>query len=141
MNLEGDLKRYYEGIRKRLFCSRKAQNDFLAEAHRLVADFLENQPNATFEDVVENVGKPAELAEAFLNTIPDKTEIERYRRIRNRRKHLIVALLSLVIVVLVGLLIYIVWIRHITPISEETVTIIGPESDVSSLPAASLKIE
>lgn len=58
MSREVELKRYYKEIRKNLFCSRKTQIEFLEDARRLVTDFLENQPSATFEDIVQNVGKP-----------------------------------------------------------------------------------
>ena len=120
MGLESDLKRYYKDIRKHLFCSRKAQIDFLAEAHRLVDDFLENQPDAAFGDIVKNVGEPAELAEAFLNTLPD-TEVERFRKARRKQKRLAIALPALVMIVLVGAIIYISWVRRATTISEGTV--------------------
>ncbi|QNK39233.1 hypothetical protein [Caproicibacter fermentans] len=139
MSLEDDLKHYYKGIRKHLFCSRKSQTDFMAEARRLVADFLENQPDATFDDIVINVGKPEELAETFLNTLPDKTEVERFRKVRRRQRRLAVALLTLAIIVLVGVIVYISWVRRATVISEGTVTIIRQETDAPSSMAASSK--
>lgn len=132
MGLESDLKRYYKDIRKHLFCSRKAQIDFLAEAHRLVDDFLENQPDAAFGDIVKNVGEPAELAEAFLNTLPDRMEIERYHLIRRRQKRLILATLSLLIIILFGIIFYIGQARYHTVVTKETTTVIKTESNAPS---------
>lgn len=139
MNLESDLERYYKEIRKHLFCPKKQQNNFLVEVRRLVADFLENQPNAVFEDIVRNVGEPEELAETFLNTLPDKTEVERFRKARRKQKRLAITLLALAIIVLVSVIIYISWVRRTTAISEGTVTIISQETDASSSMAASPK--
>ena len=139
MSREGDLKRYYKEIRKHLFCSRKTQMEFLAEARRLVADFLENQPDAAFEDIVKNVGEPEELAETFLNTLPDKTEVERFRKARRRQRRLAIALLALAVIVLAGVIIYISWVRRATTISEGSVTIISQETDAPSSIAASSK--
>lgn len=132
MSREVELKRYYKEIRKNLFCSRKTQIEFLEDARRLVTDFLENQPSATFEDIVQNVGKPKELAETFLETLPDKTEVERVHKSRRKKKRLASALLVLAIIALVGVIIYISWVKRATTISEGTVTIIGQETDTPS---------
>ena len=139
MSLEGDLKRYYKEIQKHLFCSKKLQNDFLAEIHRLVADFLENQPNADFEDIVKNVGEPTELVETFLNTLPDKTEVEKFRKVRRKQRRLVFALFALAVIILVGVIVYISWVRRATTISEGTVTIISQETGVPSSMAAPSK--
>lgn len=138
MNREDDLKRYYKEIRRRLTCSKESQNEFLAEAHRLVADFLANRPEADFEDIAQNVGKPEEVAETFLNTL-SATEVEKYHRARQRRKRLIVASLSLAVIVLLGIIVYISWVKRTTTISEGTVTIISQETDAPSSLAASSK--
>lgn len=133
MSLEGDLKRYYKEIRKHLLCSPKAQIEFLAEVHRLVADFLENQPDATFEDIVKNVGEPTELAETFLDTLPDKTEVERFHQARRKRKRLILVVFSLLIVILLAIIFYIGQARYHTIVTKETTTVIGTESNTSSV--------
>lgn len=133
MKMEDDLKRYYREIKKNLTCSKKSQKSFLAEAHRLVADFLENQPDGTYADVVKNIGEPNELADAFLKTLPDETEIQKYYKKRRRLKHLIIALSLLLIVALCGIIIYIVQVRYATTVSEGTITIISQKSDASSV--------
>lgn len=132
MSLESDLKHYYREIRKYLFCSRKTQVEFLAEAHRLVADFLENQPGAAFEDIVKNVGGPEELAETFLNTLPDKTEVEKYHLSRRRRRCLIPVAIFLLIIILFGIILYIGQVRYHTVVTKQTTTVIEMESNASS---------
>ena len=134
MITKGDLNRYYKEIEKHLTCPKKMQGDLLAEAHRLVSDFLENQPDATYSDVVENIGKPDELAEAFLKTLPDQAGVQEFRKKRTRHKRLTVALLLVVIAVLCGILIYIGQMRYHTTVTEEITTIIGPEPNVTSEP-------
>ncbi len=128
MKLEHELNRYYKEMKKHLTCSKKSREHFITEAHRLVDDFLENQPDATYEDILKNIGTPKELSETFLNTLPDKAEIERYHLTRRRKRRLIAALLCATIVILLGIIVYIGQVRYHTVITEETTTIIYPES-------------
>lgn len=132
MGVKSDTSRYYKEIKKHLTCSRTVRDRFLLDAHRLVNDLLENQPNATYEKIVENIGTPEELSEAFLNTLPDETEVKKYRRLRQRKKRLIIALLLLTIMLLLFIIVYTGYIRSTNPITVDTVTIIYPESSVSS---------
>lgn len=72
------------------------------------------------------------MAETFLETLPDKTEVERVHKSRRKKKRLASALLVLAIIALVGVIIYISWVKRATTISEGTVTIIGQETDTPS---------
>lgn len=128
MGLEGDMNRYYKEIKKHLTCSRKTRDDFLAEAHWLVDDLLENQPDATYEDVIKSIGSPEELAETFLNTLPNRAEIKKYHQRRKKHRFFLAALISLFIIVLIGIIIYIGQTRYHTVVTEETTTVIGSVS-------------
>lgn len=128
MKIKNDLNRYYREIKRNLPCPRKIRKTFLAEAYKLVNDFMENQPDATYDDIVKSVGTPEELAATFLSTLMDGEKIEKYHQKRRKRKFFLVALVSLFIITLIGIIIYIGQARYHTVVTEETTTVIDSVS-------------
>lgn len=131
MGLEKELNRYYKEINRHLTCPKKEQEEFLTEVHHLVDDFLGNQPEASYTDLVEAIGEPGELAATMLKTLPDQTVVQTYRRKRKMRTGIIIGFLVLVIAALCFMIDYIGHMRANTIITEETTTIIEPETTVS----------
>lgn len=137
MGIKDDLSRYYKEIKDNLPCQRKFREIFLTEAHKLVNDFMQNKPDATYEDIVKSVGTPEELAETFLNTLADGGKIEKYLTARRKKKRIAIIALIITTVILFGVIVYIICIRHTTAVSEGTITIISQAKDVSSSITAS----
>lgn len=120
---KNDLKSYYRGVKQKLTCSPKSQRDFLAETRRMVGDYLENRPDASYEDIVRDVGEPKELAETFLGTLPNQCEVVTYYKKTVKRKRLIILTVVLVIAALCGIIFCIGQMQK-SVVTEKTETII-----------------
>ncbi len=92
MLIKKDLKKYYTSIKKNLSCSFNMKSVFIKELNNRVFDFLEDNPNATMENINENFGTPEEIAKGF-----DKDN-EYYKRKARNRLIIEISLLILLVV-------------------------------------------
>ena len=60
------LRRYYRQIRSWLPCDRKQKNRCIQELSESMIGFLEQKPNASFQDIVDRFGTPQQIASAFI---------------------------------------------------------------------------
>ncbi|MDE6656393.1 MAG: hypothetical protein K2J85_05315 [Anaeroplasmataceae bacterium] len=91
---KNDLKKYYTSIKKNLSCSFNMKSVFIKELNDRVSDFLEDNPNSTIENIIENFGTPEEITKGF-----DK-DSEYYKRKARNRLIIEIALLVLLIAVI-----------------------------------------
>lgn len=89
---KNDFKKYYTSIKKNLSCSFNMKSVFIKDLDDRVSDFLEDNPNATMENIIENFGTPEEIAKSF-----DKDN-EYYKRKARYRLLIEIALLVLLVV-------------------------------------------
>ena len=67
MQQEASLKRtYLRQVKKHLTCSPKERNRFLHRTEQMLDAFLEENPDATEEDLYLALGSPEELAEQMM---------------------------------------------------------------------------
>ncbi len=92
-----ELNRYYREISCGLICSSGEKKKFLAELKGNVCDFLENNPDASFEDIRNTFGTPAEIAESF----KQQTDITAIKKKMSVKKMLLCAVLAMVVVWLI----------------------------------------
>lgn len=62
---EKDLKKYYRKIRNSLMCKVKLKNKILKDIKNEVEEYLEQNPNSFFENIIEHFGSPEAIAEEF----------------------------------------------------------------------------
>lgn len=92
---KSDLKKYYTSIKKNLSCSFNMKSVFIKDLNDKVSDFLEENPNSTIENIIENFGTPEEIAKSF-----DKDN-EYYKRKAKKRLIVEIALLVLLVVAII----------------------------------------
>ena len=63
-----------------------------------VKNFLEENPDATYETVVNHFGTPAQIADTYMEEIPPK-ELQRQLRIRKRIIGLVAGLVAAVVLI------------------------------------------
>ena len=80
----------------------------MGEAKRLVDQFLEENPEATYEDLLTAFGTPEKFAEEMLSTLPTE-EVEGARRKEHFWRRVVLVLVTLV---LVGSALFFFWRWH-----------------------------
>ena len=68
-SLEKELKKYYTGIRRELYCDTEAKKRILAAIKENVEAYLEEHPEATFENVQDRFGTPKQIATSYLEEL------------------------------------------------------------------------
>lgn len=98
-NLDTALNQYYRSIRKALPCSYKMKKTIMQQIRESVGLFLEQNPNADFEEVKLHFGEPQTIA---LSYIEDQDAPELLRKLRIKKK---------IIAVVVGVIvaIFVIW--------------------------------
>ena len=79
---EKDFKKYYRKIRNSLMCNMKLKNKILGNIRNDVEEYLEQNPNSSFEDITEQFGSPETIAEEFaISSNVDYTKKSKIHRI------------------------------------------------------------
>lgn len=86
-----DLKKYYTCIKKNMVCSFNMKSVFIKELNDRVSDFLEEKPNLTIDNIIDNFGTAEEIAKGF-----DKDNDYYKRKAKNR---LIIEIVLLVLLI------------------------------------------
>ncbi|MDE6414892.1 MAG: hypothetical protein K2K48_05715 [Anaeroplasmataceae bacterium] len=94
---KNDLKKYYSFIKKNLSCSFNMKSVFIKDLDDRIHEFLEDNPNSTIDDVIENFGAPQEIAKSF-----DKDNECLKRKAKNRLIIEIILLALLIVCIAVS---------------------------------------
>ena len=93
-----ELKSYFKSIRQGLTCSLNAKRAFTSMLKDRINDFLAENPEASFEDIVSNFGTPEEIISEF-NSDKYSTELK-----RKKTQILILEIVAVILVVLTVIL-------------------------------------
>lgn len=99
------LKQYLQEVKKLLPCSSSEKKRCIIELESDVSAFLENNPNATLEDLYASIGSPESIAKSFSSRI-SPTQLS--HRLSIKRK---IAIGVIVIVALLAIVVGIVAIK------------------------------
>ena len=77
--LEKNLGKYYKELYRHLLCSKSLKQNFITETKKRVNDFIEENSDANFEDIIDFLGTPESLATFYLDIL-DPIELETHRR-------------------------------------------------------------
>ena len=76
--MKSELKNYLSKIRKSLPCSFNAKQAFIFMLKSQIKSYFEENPDATFKDVINNFGTPEAITSEF-DVNDFETEIKRYK--------------------------------------------------------------
>lgn len=105
-----ELNQYYQEVRSHLSCPKGEQDHLLAQAHQMVVELQESDPNLGYSDVVDFLGEPQELASTFMERM-DPAMVEGYKKKKKRIRISIVAFVAALIAALSIFSIYVVQLK------------------------------
>ena len=105
-----ELNQYYQEVRRHLSCPKGEQDRLLAQAHQMVMELQESDPNLGYSDVVDFLGEPQELASTFMERM-DPAKVEAYQKKKKRIRISIVAFVVALIAALSIFSIYVVRLK------------------------------
>ena len=89
---------YMNEVKKELYKLTPSE-DFLNELKNNLLDFSEDNPNCSLDDLIEQFGKPEEIAKEFLDNTSTYTPKAIAKR--NKRKKIIISLLCILLIIAV----------------------------------------
>lgn len=126
-----ELNQYYREVRSHLFCPKGEQDRLLAQAHQMVVELQESNPNLGYSDVVDFLGEPQELAGTFMERM-DPAMVEGYKKKRKRIRISIIALVVAVIVALSVFTVYALRVQSEVEITRDDTIIITGDDIIES---------
>lgn len=105
-----ELNQYYQEVRSHLSCPKGEQDRLLAQAHQMVMELQESDPNLGYSDIVDFLGEPQELASTFMERM-DPAMVEGYKKKKKRIRISIVAFVAALIAALSIFSIYVVQLK------------------------------
>ena len=90
--LKKDVKKYLSDVKKCLYCDRKTKSRFLKDLGENIDDYLSDDPDADFKNVIDHFGTPKSIAEEFAAQT-DTDSLKKAKRNKNL-KWVIIALLA-----------------------------------------------
>ena len=126
-----ELNQYYQEVRRHLSCPKGEQDRLLAQAHQMVMELQESDPNLGYSDVVDFLGEPQELASTFMERM-DPAMVEGYKKKKKRIRISIVAFVAALIAALSIFSIYVIQLKSNAEITREDTIIITEDENVES---------
>ena len=77
-HLDKDIMKYKRTTKRLLVCPKDYRQQFLNDMERDLRQFMEENPSAGYSDIVAYFGTPEELAQTYLDNIPQE-ELIKYR--------------------------------------------------------------
>ncbi len=91
------VERYLVLLRRELVCSGRDRVRFLTQGRTLLGEFLEENPNARYEDLAAAYGQPGDFAAEMLSRL-DPGEVERAGRQRKYIRRALAAVIALALI-------------------------------------------
>lgn len=99
MNKTGrNAKRYLRAVKRWMPCSGKLKRGIMAQIDNCVQEYMEKNPNASFDDICAQLGSPQEIAAAYIENA-DTAEILKNLRVRRR---IVTIVISAILVILIS---------------------------------------
>ena len=126
-----ELNQYYQEVRSHLSCPKGEQDRLLAQAHQMVMELQESDPNLGYSDIVDFLGELQELASTFMERM-DPAMVEGYKKKKKRIRISIVAFVAALIAALSIFSIYVIQLKSNAEITREDTIIITEDENVES---------
>lgn len=112
-------------------CPKGEQDRLLAQAHQMVVELQESDPNLGYSDIVDFLGEPQELASTFMERM-DPAMVEGYKKKKKRIRISIVAFVAALIAALSIFSIYVIQLKSNAEFTREDTIIITEDENVES---------
>ena len=126
-----ELNQYYREVRSHLFCPKGEQDRLLAQAHQMVVELQESNPNLGYSDVVDFLGEPQELAGTFMERM-DPAMVEGYKKKKRRIRIGIVILVVVIIAALSIFSVYVAQFKSNVEVTREDTIIVTEDDKIES---------
>lgn len=126
MLAEKELDSYCQEMRKHLLCSKAKQEDFVFLARFRVSELQQENPDLTYDDVIDFLGEPQELAQIYMESLDDDSK-ERYLAKKKRQRRFFRALVVVSAALIACYFFYSASFIVDPEITEEKTTTIEPE--------------
>ena len=126
-----ELNQYYQEVRSHLSCPKGERDRLLAQAHQMVVELQESDPNLGYSGVVDFLGEPQELASTFMERM-DPAMVEGYKKKKKRIRISIIALVVAVIAALSVFTVYALRVQSEVEITREDTLIISEDEGSES---------
>lgn len=126
MLAEKELDSYCQEMRKHLLCSKAKQEDFVFLARFRVSELQQENPDLTYDDVIDFLGEPQELAHTYMESLDDDSK-ERYLAKKKRQRRFLRALVAVSAALVACYFFYSVSFLLEAEITEEQTTTIDSE--------------
>ena len=73
---EAAAKLFCKNTKNKLSCPRKIKKDLILRIESSVYDYIESQPDASYDDITAQFGSPRELADSYISSL-DSDEISK----------------------------------------------------------------
>lgn len=107
--LESQLKKYFCNVKKLLLCNSKNKSKILLDLKNNVYDYIENNPDTDFDNILEHFGTPNSIAEEFAAEMG--SDYIKKAKFNIMSKIIVITILS-VILIFVGILTTIIMINN-----------------------------
>ena len=98
------LTDYYEEVRRYLTCPEEVKDDLIYDVNRKVMDLNADRPDLDYDDVVDFLGDPEDLAQSLLANIEEETILAyQMHQKRSRFLHAVIVALSISLLCLITL--------------------------------------
>lgn len=126
MLAEKELDSYCQEMRKYLLCSKAKQEDFIFLARFRVSELQQENPDLTYDDLIDFLGEPQELAHTYMESLDDDAK-ERYQMKKKRQRRFVRALVAASAALVACYFFYSVSFLLDSEITEKRITTIGSE--------------
>ena len=121
--LQAQLKKYYRDIKREIPKNYPGSTDIVNHIRQNIENFLDEQPNASFDDIISQFGNASEIVSSFIEDMPTEDITALLKKDRKKRYVTwVVCIFSIIIVS--GICHYIYLLIVSTPVEiTETTTI------------------
>ena len=121
--LQAQLKKYYRDIKREIPKNYPGSTDIVNHIRQNIENFLDEQPNASFDDIISQFGNASEIVSSFIEDMPTEDITALLKKDRKKRYVTwVVCIFSIIIVS--GICYYIYLLIVSTPVEiTETTTI------------------
>lgn len=127
--LQAQLKKYYRDIKREIPKNYPGSTDIVNHIRQNIENFLDEQPNASFDDIISQFGNASEIVSSFIEDMSAE-EIAALLKKERKKRYFTWAFCAVSIIILGSICchIYRIYMNEQPFIIEET-TIIYPETE------------
>lgn len=133
--LESQLKKYYRNIKREIPNDYSGKKDIIDNIRQNIEDFLAEQPEATFADVLSQFGNASEIVASFIDDMSTE-EIAALLKKDRWKRHCTWAICIVTLLLVGGLCYYMYLLIACTPveITETTIIYYYENTETTELP-------